>query len=68
MAPTEVLNCSHGQAPSFEYIQKEQLAEGHALRGFTPSGSLKKSTFFKKNFVPYLTKILFNVCLPGLRG
>ena len=59
MAPTKVLNCSHGQALSFECSQKVQLAEGRALREFTPSGSLKKSSFFKKNFVLYLTIILF---------
>ena len=58
MAPTKVLNCSHGQALSFEYSQRVQLAEGRALREFTPSGSLKKSSFFKKNFVLYLTIIL----------
>ena len=48
MASTKVLNCSHGQALSFEHRQQEQLAEGRALRKFTPSGSLKKSSFFKK--------------------
>ena len=37
MAPTKVLNRSHGQALSFE--------------------------FFKKNFVLYLTIILFNVII-----
>ena len=42
MAPTKVLNCSHGQALSFEHSQQEQLAEGRALRKFTPSGSLRK--------------------------
>ena len=59
MAPTKVLNCSHGQALSFEHSQYEQLAKGRALRQFTPSGSLKKSSFLKKNFVLYPTKILF---------
>ena len=54
MAPTKVLNCFHGQALSFEYNQSEQLTEGRALREFT--GSLKKSSFFKTNFVLYLTK------------
>ena len=58
MAPTKVLNCSHGQALSFEHSQYEQLAKGRALRQFTPSGSLKKSSFLKKNFVLYPTKIL----------
>ena len=58
MAPTKVLNCSHGQALSFEYSQKVQLAEVPALREITSSGSLKKSSFFKKNFVLYLTIIL----------
>ena len=58
MAPTKVLNCSHGQALSFEHIRRVQLAEGRALRDFTPSGFLKKSSFFKKNFVLYLTIIL----------
>ena len=48
MAPTKVLNCSHGQDLSFEYSQQEQVAEGRALREFIPSGSLKKSSFFKK--------------------
>ena len=48
MAPTKVLNCSHGQALSLEYSQLEQLAEGRALRVFTPSESLKKSSFLKK--------------------
>ena len=54
MAPTKVLNCSHGQALSFEHSQWEQLAEGRALREFTPSGSLKKSSFLKKTsfFLP----------------
>ena len=61
MAPTKVLNCSHGQALSFEYSRQEQLTEGRALREFTPSGSLKKSSFFKKKIVLYLTKILFYV-------
>ena len=60
MAPTKVLNCSHGQALSFEYSQWEQLGKGRALRQFKPSGSLKKRSFFKKNFVLYPTKILFN--------
>ena len=46
MPPTKVSNCSHGQALSFEHSQHEQLAEGRALREFTPSGSLKKSSFF----------------------
>ena len=59
MAPTKVLYCSHGQALSFEYNQLVQLAKGRTLRQFTPSGSLKKSSFFKKNFVLYLTIILF---------
>ena len=58
MAPTKVLNCSHSQVLSFEYSRRVQLAEGRALREFTPSGSLKKSSFFKKNFVLYLTIIL----------
>ena len=58
MAPTKVLNCSHGQALSFEYSQQVKLTEGRALRNFTLSGSLKKSSFFKKNFVLYLTIIL----------
>ena len=58
MAPTKVLNCSHSQALSFEHSQYKQLAEGRALHEFTPSGSLKKSSFFKKNFVLYPTKIL----------
>ena len=58
MAPSKVLNCSHGQALSFEHSQYEQLAEGRALREFTPSGSLKKSSFFKKNFDLYPTIIL----------
>ena len=31
------------------------------LRKFTPSGSLKKSSFFKKNFVLYPSKRLFEV-------
>ena len=48
MAPTKVLNCFHGQDLSFEYSQYVQLAEGRALREVTPSGSLKKSSFFKK--------------------
>ena len=61
MAPTKVLNCSHGQALSFEYSKWGQLAEGRELREFTPSGSLKKSSFFKKNFVLYLTIILLFV-------
>ena len=64
MAPTKVLNCSHGQALSFEYIQYVQFAEGRALREFTPSGSLKKSSFFKKHFVLYLTIILFSRPVP----
>ena len=59
MAPTKVLNCSDGQTLSFEYSQEVQLAEGRALRKFTPSGSLKKSSFLKKNFILYLTIILF---------
>ena len=66
MAPTKVLNCSHGQALSFEHSQLEQLAEGRALHEFTPSGYLKKNSFFKKNFVLYPTKILLNVT-PNLR-
>ena len=61
MAPSKVLNCSHGLALSFEHSQYEQLAEGRALREFTNSGSLKKSSFFKKNFVLYPTIILFSV-------
>ena len=48
MAPTKVLSCSYGQALSFEHSQYEQLAEGRALREFTPSESLKKSSFFCK--------------------
>ena len=51
MAPTKVLNCSHDQSLSFEHSQCEQLAKGCALREFTPSGSLTKSSFIKKNFV-----------------
>ena len=47
MAPTKVLNCSHGQALSFEHRKYEQLAKERALRQFTPSGSLKKSSFLK---------------------
>ena len=58
MAPIKVLNCSHDQALSFEYSQWVQLVEGRALREFTHSGPLKKSSFFKKNFVLYLAKIL----------
>ena len=47
MASTEVLNCSHGQAlSSFKHAQDVSLAEGLALREFTSSGSLKKSSFF----------------------
>ena len=61
MAPTKVLNCFHGQALSFEYSQYVQLAEVRALREITSSGSLKKSSFFKKNFVLYLTIILLIV-------
>ena len=61
MAPTKVFNCSHGQALSFEYSQQVQLAEGRALREFTASGFLKKSSFFKKNFVLYLTIVLLLV-------
>ena len=61
MAPTKVLNCSHGQALSSEYSQYVQLAEGRALRKFTPSGSLKKSSFFKNKIVLYLTKILLSM-------
>ena len=61
MAPAKVLNCSHGQALCFEYSQYVKLAEGRALREFTPSGSLTKSSFFKKNFVLYLTIILLFV-------
>ena len=59
MAPSKVLNCSHGLALSFEHSQYEPLAGGRALREFTNSGSLKKSSFFKKNFVLYPTIILF---------
>ena len=62
MAPSKVLNCSHGQALSFEHSQWEQLAEGRALREFTPPGSLKKSSFLKKNFVLYPIIILFIPC------
>ena len=58
MAPSKVLNCSHGLALSFEHSQYEQLAKRRALREFTNSGSLKKSSFFKKNFVLYPTIIL----------
>ena len=43
MAPTKVLNCSHGQGLFFEYNRRVQLAEGRALREFTTSGSLKKA-------------------------
>ena len=57
MAPSKVLNCSHGQALSFEHSQYEQLAEGRARREFTNSGSLKKSSFFKKKIVLYPTII-----------
>ena len=65
MAPTKVLNCSHGQALSFAYSRRVQLAEGRALRELTPSGSVKKSSFFKKHFVIYLAIILFyTVALP----
>ena len=67
MAPTKVLNCSHGQALSFEHSQWEQLAEGRALREFTPSGSLKKSSFLKKTsfFIP--PKYCFNEIRPSAR-
>ena len=37
------------------------LARGRMLRDLTSSGSLKKSSFFKKKFVLFLTKILLNV-------
>ena len=60
MAPSKVLSCSHGLALSFEHSQYEQLAERRALRELTNSGSLKKSSFFKKNFVLYPTIILLN--------
>ena len=63
MAPTNALNCSHGQALSFECSRRVQLAEGRALHEFTPSGSLTKSSFFKKNFVLYLTIILLHVLI-----
>ena len=62
MAPTKVLNCSHGLVLSFEYSRRVQLAGGRTLREFTPFGSLKKSSFFKKNFVLYLTIPLPSVC------
>ena len=61
MVSSKVLNCSHGQALSFEHSQKKQLAEGRTLREFTPSGSLKKSSFFKKNSVLYPTIILLYI-------
>ena len=65
VAPSKVLNCSHGQALSFEHSQYEQLAEGRALREFTNYGSLKKSSFFKKNFVLYPPIVLFIVITLG---
>ena len=38
------------------------LAGGRALRDLTSSGSLKKNSFFKKReFILFLTKILFKV-------
>ena len=37
------------------------LARGRMLRDSTSSGSLKKSSFFKKKFALFLTKILLNV-------
>ena len=61
MAPIKVLNRSHNQVLSFEYSQEVQLTEGRVLREFTPSGSFKKSSFFKKNSVLYLTIILFHI-------
>ena len=50
MALTKVLNCSHGQALSFEYSQKVQLAEGRALREFTSSGSVKARSLKQTSF------------------
>ena len=66
MAPSKVLNCSHGQALSFEHSQYEQLAEGRALREFTNYGSLKKSSFFKKNFVLYppIVLLILDITVP----
>ena len=61
MAPTKVLNCSHGQALSFEHIQWVQLAEGRALHEFTPSESLKRKAHSLKQIVLYPTKILLEV-------
>ena len=55
MAPTKVLNCSHGQALPLSIANKNNSQKGvRYIREFTPSGSLKKSSFFKKTsfFIP----------------
>ena len=63
MTSIKVSNCFHGQALSFEYSRKVPLAEGCALREVTHFGSLKKSSFFKKQFALYLHQnIVYYVC------
>ena len=44
---------------SIDNRNNSQKSVRYFIRQFTPSGSLKKNLFFKKNFVLYPTKILF---------
>ena len=70
MAPTKVLNCSHGQALLFEYNQYRYNSQKGVRYVNLRLLDLQrnKSSFFKKNFVLYLTKMIVTVLLLFMFG